>query len=823
MTRNVLHAAFWVSLLSIPAFVVTGSLNASSAQKSEISPASPERALLNRYCVVCHNTQLKTGGLMLDQMDLSNVSEHAVLWEKVVLKLRTGSMPPVRLPRPEKASVERFLSSLEESLDGAVAARPQVGRPVLHRLNRYEYGNAIRDLLALDVDVMALLPPDNSAYGFDNVSDSLDVSPLLLDQYIAAARKISRLAVGAIDIPPGTETYRNFADLTQDDHLEGLPLGTRGGMTVRHTFPLDGEYEIQLRLFRNLVSYIRGLGEEQQIDVMLDGAVVHQFTTGGPDFNKPVEGSVGGQAGTKALTADDPLHFRLPVKAGPHTVSVAFVKKSLVQSEDLRQPPLRSFYEGITSVKGVAHLSSIAIGGPYASSGVSDTPSRQRIFTCRPATSAEEASCAKTIISTLARRAYRGPVSDRDLRTLLTFYDTGRQGRSFEAGIQMALRRILAGPRFVFRFERDPENAPAGTVYPINDIELASRLSFFLWSSIPDDELLSVAEQGRLKDPTVLEQQVQRMLADPRAQSLVTNFAGQWLQLRNLRGAFPNLVAFPDWDHNLRQAMQRETELLVETIIRENRSILDFLDADYTFVNERLARHYQIPNVYGSHFRRVTLNDDRRRGLLGHASILTVTSYAHRTAPTIRGKWLLENILGVPPPPPPADVPALKENQSHLKVLTMRERLAEHRTNPVCAACHATMDPLGFALENFDAIGRWREREASDGVRDRLDVTGSLPDGAEFAGPAGLRAALFGYREAFIRTFTTKLLTYALGRGVEHFDMPAVRQIVRAASADDYRWSSLVLGIVKSAPFQMRTSAEAVPTALTASSASDGP
>ena len=811
-------------------------LDASSARTwSPSMSASPQRALLDRYCVGCHNEKLRTAGLLLDQMDLSKIGEGAPIWENVVQKLRIGSMPPMGWARPEKATTEAFVAWLEDRLDRAAAAKPDVGRPLLHRLNRTEYANAIRDLLALDIDVASLLPPDNASHGFDNVADGLSVSPLLIDQYLSAARKISRLAVGGRTILPATEIYRNEPDLTQDDHLEGLPLGTRGGLRVRHTFPLDGEYAFRLRLVRNLVSVIRGLCEPHELDVWIDDVVVQQFTMGGPQVCEALESGSkakgeGYQAPTAAYRADEPLHFRVPVTAGPHTITATFVMKTHALSEvvrgatggarvRLRQPPLRSFMDGPVSVTGVAHVDTISVSGPYGATRGSDTPARRRIFVCQPKKPAEEASCAKRIISTLAHRAYRGPVSDATLRALLTFYETGRGprgGGTFEAGIEMALRRILASPRFVFRFERDPEHVPAGKVHPITDLELASRLSFFLWSSLPDDELLRVAEQGRLKDPAVLEQQARRMMADPRARSLVSNFAGQWLYLRNLRSTYPSQELFPDFDANLRQAFLRETELFFESIIRENRSVIDFLDANYTFVNERLALHYGIPHVRGSHFRRVTLPDDRRGGLLGQGSILTVTSYDSRTAPTIRGKWLLENILGVPPPQPPPNVPTLKnENEEAVgKVLTMRERMEQHRKNPVCASCHAGMDPLGFALENFDAVGRWRD--TTDGTT-RIDASGNLPDGTKFEGPAELRRALLGYQELFVKTLTTKLLTYALGRGVEYYDMPAVRQILRDSAADRYRWSSLVLGVIKSAPFQMRTSAARAPTTVPAS------
>ena len=775
---------------------------------SPSSSVSPQRMFFDQYCVSCHNERQRTAGLMLDRMDVATVGADAEVWEKVVRKLRMKAMPPAGIPRPDTETYEAVAAWLEGRLDEGAKARPNAGRPVLHRLNRTEYANAIRDLLALEIDVAALLPPDDSSHGFDNVADVLKVSPVLLEQYLIAARKIGRLAIGDPAIRPVVETYRAAADLTQNEHLEGLPFGTRGGWTGRHHFPLDGEYEIKLRLVRNLVQVIRGLQEPHELVVSLDGVPVQRLTVGGEGSYEVLEGgSAGFQAATPAMTADAPLHFRLPVKAGPHWVAATFVQKTHAQVEEPRQPLLRSFVDDGIGVSGVAHLASIAIGGPYGPSDSGDTPSRARIFVCRPSSGEEERPCAKRILAVLARRAYRGPVSDADLQTLLTFYGVGRREQDFERGIQMALQRMLASPRFLFRFERDPENAPPGAVYAISDIELASRLSFFLWSSIPDDELLQEAERGRLSDPAVLERQVRRMLTEARAGALVENFAGQWLFLRNLRATFPTQGLFPDFDDNLRQAFIRETELLFESIMREDGSVLDFLNADYTFVNERLARHYGIPNVYGSHFRRVTVTDDRRRGLLGHGSILTVSSYVNRTAPTIRGKWVLENLLNAPPPAPPPNVPTLKGDEGlgvRARPPSMRARMEAHRANPVCASCHAHMDPLGFALENFDAIGQWRD-VGEDGAP--IDASGTLWDGTPYDGPIGLRQALLTYRGVFVQTLIEKLLTYAVGRGLEYYDAPSVREIVRRTSSDDYRWSSLIMGIVKSTPFQMRTAA----------------
>ena len=780
-------------------------LAAGSAAGQAPPPAGPDaaatyRAVLDRYCVTCHNGRLRTAGLELDAVGLSDVGGRADLWEKVVLKLRGRDMPPQPRPRPADAVYDGFAAWLETALDAAAAADPHPGRPALHRLNRTEYANAIRDLLALDVDVTTLLPPDDSTHGFDNIADALGVSPLLLESYVTAARKISRLAVANPAIPPSAETYVGAHDETQDTHREGLPFGTRGGLRIEHHFPVDGEYEIRMRLERSQRDDVRGLHEPHDLELAVDGRRVRLFALdGGPHMYRQLvyDGE------TPALTADDHLVLRAPLTAGPHTITATFPVKSFGVSESLSKPLLRS-YPTPNSVAGLPAVSRIVVTGPLAAAGRGDTPTRRRIFTCRPAAVDAERVCAETIVAALARRAYRGLATEADVQELLGFYAAGRERGGFEAGIEAALWRLLASPKFIFRFEFDPPDARPGAAYRLGDLELASRLSFFLWSSIPDERLLAAAERGDLRSPGGLERQVRRMLADPRAAALVDNFAGQWLYLRNLEHIVPEPRRFRNFDNNLRRAFRRETELLFESIVAEDRSVLELLDADYTFVDERLARHYGIPGVRGSQFRRVAVTDERRRGLLGHGSILTVTSYANRTSPVLRGKWVLENLLGAPPPPPPADVPELPEDEGSGQGLTMREQLAAHRANPVCASCHAKMDPIGFGLENFDAVGAWRRSER--GVP--IDASGALPSGAAFEGPAEFRAALLARPASFVRALTVKLATYALGRGVEHFDAPAIRAVVAEAARGGYTFSSLVLGIVESVPFQMRAAAE---------------
>ena len=767
------------------------------------SPASPQRALLDRYCVTCHNETLRTAELMLDKMDVENVSEGAAVWENVLLKLRTGAMPPAGMPRPDKPTTDSFVAWLEAELGGPDTAEPNPGRPAIHRLNRAEYTNAIRDLLAIDIDGGSLLPPDDSGYGFDNIGDVLSVSPMLLERYMSAARKISRLAIGDPATRPVLETYHVPKLLMQEDRMgEALPFGSRGGIAIRHFFPLDGEYVIKIRLKRNYTqNRILGIAEPHQLDIRLDRARIKLFKVGGEQR--------GPEQAEYERTADAGLEVRLPVEAGTRLVGVTFVKETTVPEGALR--PRLAGMEGdeegpcVGCYKIKLQVESVTIGGPYEAKGPGETPSRRKIFVCRPTGSEDEEPCAKKILSTLVRRAYRRPLSDEEVQTLLSLYKAVWSKRGFEAGIGTALRAILVSPEFLFRIERDPANVAPDTAYRISDLELASRLSFFLWSSIPDDQLLDLAAAGKLKDPAVLEQQVRRMLEDSRSKALVSNFAGQWLYLRNMRSAMPDPDVFPSFDENLREAFQRETELFFQSMLREDRSVLDLLNANYTFVNERLARHYQIPNIYGSHFRRVTLSDEERRGLLGQASILTVTSYPTRTSPVLRGKWLLENILGTPPPPPPPNVPALKDRGEDGKALSVRQRMEQHRANPECASCHAQMDPLGFALENFDGIGRWRTTSEANTP---IDASGVLPDGTKFRGPVGLRKVLLSHREKFVTTVTERLLTYALGRGVEHYDAPAVSRIMREAAPSDYRWSSIIMGIVKSVPFQMRRSRE---------------
>jgi len=722
-----------------------------------------------------------------------------------VRKVRVGMMPPQGTPRPDERTQRELVTWLESTLDRAATQKPNPGRSVVHRLNRAEYANAIRDLLALDVDTSTLLPPDDSGYGFDNIAEVLGLSPILMERYLSAASKISALAVGDPETQPAGETFLVRQDASQDQHIEGLPIGTVGGRLIETTLPLDGEYLIQAKLFRTNLGAMRGLESEHQLEIAIDGERVNVATFGGDaDFKAAL---------ANPTAAGDAVEARFTVRtkvlAGPRKISVAFLR-NLAPVPWRLQPFLRSSNDTLDPA-GWPHIDRIIVTGPFNPTGPGDTPSRRRVFTCRP--SGDEAACAKTIIATLARRAYRGQATDADLRRLFEFYEEGRRGRNFDAGIQLALQRILASPKFTFRTERDPAGIVPGTPYRVADLELASRLSFFLWSSIPDDELLNVASEGRLKNRGVLTKQVARMLADPKSRALVDNFAGQWLYLRNLKNQVPNSLAFPDFDDNLRQAFQTETELFFESIMREDRNVLDLMTADYTFLNERLAKHYEIPNVMGSHFRRVTMTDAHRKGLLGHGSVLMVSSHTDRTSPVVRGKWILDNLMGAPPPPPPANVPPLKESESAGgKSLTMRERMEEHRGNPVCAACHKLMDPIGFAMENFDAVGAYRTRDGGT-LGPLIDATGQLMDGTRVDGVVTLREAIVRQPEIFVSTFTEKLMTYALGRGVAAADMPVVRAVVRNAGRQQYRFSTIVQGIVASTSFQMRMSAPAVAAA----------
>jgi mono/diheme cytochrome c family protein len=783
-----------------------------AASGAGLSAQTP-RATLDRYCVTCHSDKLRTGGLSLQSADLADIPKSAETWEKVIRKLRVGAMPPQGMPRPDRATVDALAGYLETSLDRAYFAAPNPGRATVHRLNRAEYENGIRDLLGLDIDAASRLPPDDESNGFDNIADVLKVSPSLMERYLSASWNISRLAIGDTRVVPATTTYRARPDLSQDQHIEGLPLGTRGGMLVRHDFPLDGEYVIKVRLWRNTFDLMRGMEDSHQIEISLDGARLDLVTAGGrEDFVKMAQ-----NPGVFGADLDQRLTVRVPVKAGVHAVAAATLLRSHASRDDLIKPFLRTTVDGL-DITGDPSVDRITIEGPFHEAGPGDTAARRRIFVCRPANAAEELPCARKILSTLASHAYRRPAADSDLETLLSFYQKRRNANgSFEAGIESALEYILASPEFLFRFESDPAEVAADTAYRVSDMALASRLSFFLWSSIPDEELVNLAAQKKLRNPGVLEQQVRRMLADPRSQALTDNFAEQWLFLRNLKSSSPNLDTFPDFDDNLRQAMKQETELFFGSIVNEDRNVLDLLNADYTFVNERLARHYGIPGVYGSQFRRVPITDENRRGLLGQASILTVTSYAARTSPVQRGKWILTNILGSPPQPPPPNVPELKENTGDGKPLSLRDRMEAHRANAVCAGCHKVMDPIGFALENFDAVGHWRTTD--DGTR--IDPSGTLFNGARVDGPVALRHMLTSLPNVFVGVMTEKLLTYALGRGVEYSDMPAVRKIVHDAAAHNYRFSSLILGVANSVPFEMKI--KKTPPAETATLAASHP
>jgi hypothetical protein len=773
-------------------------LNAAMLQ----APGGDHRAVLKQYCFTCHNQSAKTAGLALDGMDLSTIGKDADTWEKVVRKLSSGMMPPQGAPRPDDATRASLVSWLTTELDRSAAANPTAGRPLLPRLNRTQYATVIRDLLSLEVDPAMLLPPDDAAYGFDNIGDVLGVSPVLLERYMDAAGKISAIAVGDPDIGPASETFRIRQDASQDIHLEGMPIGTVGGILAKVTLPLDGDYVFTVRMFRTNLGVTRGLEYEHQIEYAVDGQRVHTFSMGGEDDFK---------ANLVNMTKlgdeiDERGHIRLPLKAGPHVITAAFLERSAAANPTRLQPFIRSSTD-TRDTSGHPHFEMFMVTGPFNSTGPGDTPSRRRVFTCRPANRAEEEPCARKIITTLARRAYRGDLSDADTQRLMGFYQSGRQARDFEKGIQTALQRILASPKFVFHIETEPAAATTGGTYQISDVELASRLSFFLWSSVPDDELLQVAAKRSLHTPAVLEQQVRRMLRDPKAGALVTNFAAQWLYLRNLKNMQPLSEEFPDFDDNLRQAFEQEALMFFESVLKEDRNVVDLMTADYTFLNERLARHYRLPNIYGSHFRRVTLTDDVRRGLLGKGAVLMVTSHTDRTSPVVRGKWILENLLGAPPPAPPANVPPLNENpQRQGKVLTMRERMEEHRTNPVCANCHKLMDPIGLSLENFDAIGAWRTRDGSTvtNLGTPIDASGELLDGTKVDGVVALRKALVRQPDVFVSTLTEKLMVYALGRGVAHYDMPAIRLVVRDSAKQNYKFSSLILGIVKSTPFQKR-------------------
>ena len=783
-----------------------------TAAVAQSSPAASHRAFLTTHCAACHNDRLRTAGFSLSELDTSNVAASAERWEKLLHKLETGQMPPAGRPRPDPAARRALTSWLASTLDEASARNPDPGRVGLHRLNRTEYGNAIRDVLGLTVDTKALLLPDEADEGFDNVAASLALSPAHLERYLAAARDISRLAVGdaTLGAAPASVTYRVPKLLEQDARVtDDMPFGSRGGLAVRHHFPLDGEYAFKVRLRRQVYDYIIGMGYPQQLDVRIDGVRIERFTVGGEAEGTPGpltwNGEIVGETEWELYmhAADANLQVRAPVQAGERSVTVTFVD-SPWEPEGIAQPLQVDFGRGSDEqYDGFAAVDALTIHGPYGPRGPGNTDSRRMIFTCQPKAVADEAPCARKIITTLAQRAYRRPVTASEVNTLVEFYETGRAERGFEGGIQAAIERMLVSFNFLFRVESDPPAAPAGRAYRIADLDLASRLSFFLWSSVPDDELRGLATRGRLSQPKVLEQQVQRMLRDPRSRALVESFGRQWLTVRKAASHLPDPNIFPEFDENLRQAFITETTMFLESQLRADRSIVDLITADYSFVNERLAEHYGIAGVSGDRFRKVTFTDGVRGGLLGQGSILMVTSYPDRTAPVLRGVWVLENLLGMPPPPPPPNIPDLEARTEDGRLLSIREQMEVHRQNPACSVCHVRMDPLGFAMENFDAIGRWRTMSEGRPV----DASDVFADGTPIDGVRGLREFVLARRENYVRAFVGKLLTYALGRHVNYLDQPAIRRIVRDASQQDYRWSAIILGVVNSTPFQLRKSA----------------
>ncbi|MDA9367167.1 DUF1592 domain-containing protein [bacterium] len=796
-----------------------------AAESVHQSVSASNRALLDQYCVICHNqavvnslatsneglqtTQLRNLGLTLDTEDVSDLAANPEVWEKVIKKLRVGVMPPPNYPRPDKVRYDGFRTWLEDELDSIAANRANPGRTqAFHRLNQTEYRNSIRDLLDLNIDVSDLIPADApDQYGFDNNAEVLALSPLSVERYVNAAHKIAELAIGAPPRGASITTYDVPLNLIQDDRLsEDLPFGSRGGTAIEHLFPIDGEYRITLNLQTNYVDFVRGFDDANEVELSLDGEHLQTYAFGGdaPGIPAPYSyaGNIRGSDDWEEFMmafADEGFELVLPVKAGPRVIGATFPRE-MWEAEGVQQPRLFGYQLAVTELPdGNPGIGSVEIEGPLSIDGSGITPSRQQIFSCEPISADEEPACARQILSSLARRAYRRAVTENDVQGLMEFYKQGQLEGGFETGIQFALERLLVSPDFLFRIEQDPRNAEPDSMYPVTDTELASRLSFFLWSSLPDDELLDLVERSELRDPGVLETQVKRMMSDSRSSGFIENFVGQWLYLRNLDGIYPDPAAFPEFDENLREAFQRETELFIDDQIRSDRSLRELLSADYTYVNERLAEHYGIPKIYGNRYRKVMLEGAERGGLFGHGSLMMVTSYPNRTSPVLRGKFVLENLLGGPPPEPPPNVPAL-ETSNDGKQLTMREAMAMHRENPACRVCHAAMDPIGFSLENYDAVGKWRTQFAGQAI----DASGLLPDGNTFDGPDGLRGLLLERPDDFVGTITEKLMRFALGRSLEYYDMPEVRGIVRAAREDDYRWSSVILGVIKSAPFQMR-------------------
>jgi cytochrome c551/c552 len=792
-----LHRNRLLSLVALLAIVgVPGYLQIARSQQAAPAPAAPvtsaasERALLDQYCVTCHNKRLQTAGLSLDQLDVASMHDHAEVWEKVVRKLRAGMMPPSGMPRPAAPVLESMVSFMEKELDHDTSAN--LTPPGLHRLNRTEYTNVIRDVLGLEVDATKFLPADDSTRGFDNIAGALTLSPALMEAYLSAAGKISRLAIGDVSAPTQA-VFEVPADTAQNYHIEGLPFGTRGGILIKYQFPADGEYSFKVKGVTGYFQAVLGGVKGEQLEVTVDGERVKLF-----DWDKEIANTTGNGKATP----------RVPVKAGLHTVGVTFLATNDVPGSEVNRPFQRTMNTpgSIPGFLFYPHVGQVWIEGPYNAAGAKDTASRQRIFVCRPASTKEEAACARTIASSLVKHAFRRPATASDVGALTEFYQAARtDGGSFDDGVEAILQRVLADPEFVYRSEPEPSALAAGKPYHINDLALASRLSFFLWSSVPDDQLIDLAAQNKLRDPAVLENQVRRMLADPKSEALITNFTGQWLGVRSLKTSEPVVNLFPDFDDNLRAAYQRETELFFGSIAHEDRSILDLLTADYTFVNERLAKQYGIPNIYGPQFRRVTLPAelDMRRGLLGKGALLTVTSNAARTSPVARGKWFLQTFLGVSPPDPPPNVPVIKEkpvdSTGNSKAPTMRQTMELHHTNPSCASCHKIFEPIGLALENFDAVGAWRMQDGDSPI----DASGVLVDGTKVDGIVSLRDSLVRRSDQFARVVTEKLLTYAMGRGVEYQDMPLVRSIVRDSASSKYKFSSVVMGIVRSDTFQM--------------------
>ena len=777
---------------SVPA-ATNASAKTPAPQAAATMSVESRQQLVDQYCGYCHDDDLREGGFSFSDIDLEHPDRNAEQTERIILKLRGGMMPPAGMPRPDWDTVQSFVRALETTIDQAAAADPNPGRPALYRLNRTEYRNSIRDLLDLDIDVESLLPADNMTYGFDNIADVLTSNPTLMEAYVRAAGKISRLGVGDASMTSTVEPYKIPTTFSQNRHVEGTPFGTRGGIAVVHNFPADAEYVFRMSLYFTRNTFVFGsTGEGEQLEVTVNGERVGLFDidplllAGENDFRTPP----------------------VKVQAGPQRVTASFITKADGPIDDFMHQPERSLRDDFLGqafgVTTLMHLQNLVIEGPHNATGVSETPSRRKIFVCHPETASEEAPCAERIVSKLAQQAFRKPLTGEHVEELMAAYYDGRGLGDFDSGIRLAVQFILASPEFVFRFEHSPAGVAPGASYPVSDLELASRLSHFLWSSAPDGELITVAGEGRLKDSAVFDQQVRRMLADSRAESLATDFLVQWLLLRSLRDALPDVYLYPDSDENLFESMRRETELLFDSIVREDRSVLELLTANYTFVDERLAKHYGIPNVLGSRFRRVTLADENRFGLLGQGGILTVTSFSNRTSPVVRGKWVLEQILGVPPPVPPPNVPELEENNvvggDAVRLRSVRDRIEQHRSVEPCASCHKIIDPIGMALENFDAIGIWRDHDSGYPV----DPSGELVDGTKVSSPASLRKALLKYEGSIVRNFIVQLTTYALGRGITHVDMPVIRQIEREAARNDYRFTSIVMGIVNSPPFRLK-------------------